>query len=1107
MDTPRASRSLAGTERAPIWRHRARIVAGLALSMGALAAMPQPALADPVAGQEQQAVAAVPALKTLDGYDAEIRALGDPSTVARQISEGTLPHEGALLLLQRALVQDAGYAELAAWAAKNEGNASFLQEVLTDHETLEMYVTGGKPGARNGGGGGSHVRSMQQLKDIVEANRGDYDNADAKERAVLRKMMVSAALGMSDETRLWTGANAKADPVTRYAIIKTLRANSAHYRFSKDTFDALPVEQMRWVFENRLADEEIPWLANYSNWFVSHTDTDTPDQERKKEGMRLNAYTFTEYSGFTGSYNNPSFYNEHDLTVEATGIEDHKVGNAEQDHYDKQNYVPGQKIPGGWQAKYRFRYEDPNFPNQNPQDPYYLSSSLDPNASQPRLWMVFEQGGVCGAIAKTSENISGVSGIPATVCGQPGHAATLRYEPIQVKMPDGSTVQKMGYSIQNDVYGWFQTKTPEVNHVLCGWDEVHEWRRGDPTTERYGGGPLTLMAQDALDDWDSYVKSRELRSLAAATPQDSRLAVLDTAIAAQPFNLDATMAKAAHLEQVKAGPEAWLALAREVAQSYAYYPQAMHSLMKMIEQKGGADVLAEAEQLRIATLEKAAQATEADVDQASACRAVADGLLKRGDNKVALFSFSGEEAGVLKLGPQFNNSSLEWEYSLDGGGTWTAVTGDTHSVKLTPEQIESITAEKDIEVRLRGASTVNTIDITEGARPQGYSLNHPERAVYLRDGMPYDALEISIDGTWRPLKRGEKLPEDKPIKMRSAAQGTSLASTGDNVITLPAFSPEWDAPDARPIRAAELSIENASKQYSGSAPRRAVDGYYSADDDEMWESAVLVEPFIVVDLGSDRDLAFLDVVARKNGPNGTLKKVEISIAPASAAPTGEGNHVPDESFQKVGDFDVTFQGEGMKRARIAFEDGVTGRFVKLKVLDAGGGWMEEGRYKGTFSARELIFFEHAGAPEPGPDPEPEPQPQPNPDPKPDPQPEPQPGPDPTPQPEPEPQPEPQPQPDPGPKPDPAPEPQPNPDPTPQPEPSPNPDPAPQPDPDPNPDQTPSPSPSTKPESDKGGLPQTGLPQTGDNAFLAIIAGGAGILACLLSVFVRRSKRS
>ena len=114
-------------------------------------------------------------------------------------------------------------------------------------------------------------------------------------------------------------------------MIKTLRANHTKYHFKKEIFDKLPVDQMRWIFENRLADQEIPGLQ-LLHWFVGHDDdtrtvksngTVRPMTEQEKENERLNAYTFTEYSWFVGNYNDPAFYDKNQLTNEAIGIEQH----------------------------------------------------------------------------------------------------------------------------------------------------------------------------------------------------------------------------------------------------------------------------------------------------------------------------------------------------------------------------------------------------------------------------------------------------------------------------------------------------------------------------------------------------------------------------------------------------------------------------------------------------------------------------------------------------------------------------------------------------------------------------------------------------------------
>ena len=959
---------------------RACVAAGLALGIATPFIASIPSVAAAPQAQVQRSLQSVPSLKSVDDYDKEIQAFGSTADVAKSISEGKLEQNKKLTLMRRWLVREAGYEKLTEWANKNVDNAQFLEWFLKEPQMLELYVTGGKPGGLNGGGGASHVRSIEQLMDIARHHEQDLKVKTGDDALVHRKMMVAAALGMNDGTRLWTGENIKADSQTRYGMIRTLRDHADTYHFKKDIFDKLPVDQMRWIFENRLADQEIPWLANYSNWFVGHDDESRMIKgadgqmrkmtEQEKESERLNAYTFTEYSYFTGDYNDQAFYNADQLNKEATGIEDH----GGEGGYARQFYKKGQKIKNGWAGKYRFDYKDNNFPNQK----LTPSSAIDKKNSQ--LWMVFEKGGVCGAIAKTAENVSGVSGLPATVCGQPGHAVCLRYEPINVKMPDGTTKQKMGYTIQNDVYNWFTTKAPEVNHKLCGWEEVHQEIRKDgkldESTKRYGGGPFVLLAQDALDDMDNYVKCFYLRVLADASADNNKMTAVDAAIKQQPINLDAVVAKINLMAKDKATAEQWVELAKKVGQDFKYYPQPMHSIMKLIEQKGGTDVLGAVEAQRIAALNEASKATENNVDQADACRIVANGLLDKGDSKVAFFSFDGENAGVLKLGQQFDSSSLQWEYSLDGGKTYKTVAGNEHQVKLSQQEIDSITAQNDIKVKLFGVQTVNTIDIVEGARPDGYCVNDPERCIYLKDGKSYESIEVGYDGTWHKLEKGKPLPTDKELTLRSAAQGTALPSAGDKTVKVPAFKSDWDPSDAQVVHASELAIHEAPAHYASSRAERAIDGYY-CDGNEHWETASMQDPYIVIDLGRERSIKYLDIIARGYGAGGNLRKIKVSVAPADAqtVPPAKGEQgeprVKPDAFKDMGDYAIEWQNEPLMRHRVSFSTPVVGRYIRIDALEAKGS---------TASAREFIFYEEKGsAPEVKPDEKPEEKPEVKPD--------------------------------------------------------------------------------------------------------------------------------
>ena len=812
-------------------------MAGLALGAGAPMVSPAPAPATESSAQHQAAASngadptatapTVAALKQVADYDKEIQALGSTEEVAKKIADGSIGQEAKLLLMQRWLVNEAKYEALKTWAAEKPDNATFLNWFMTEPQMLELYVTGGKPGGLNGGGDASHVRSISQLMDIAREYKDDIKAANKEDRDVYRKMMVSAALGMNDGTRLWTGTNPKADPATRYGMIKTLRANHC-----------------------------------------------------------------------------------------------------------------------------------------------------------------------------------------------------LRYEPITVKMPDGSTTTKMGYTIQNDVYNWLTTQTPEVNHKLCGWEEVHQHKNDDETTKRYGGDPFVLLAQDALDDWDYYVKSFLLRTLADASADDNKMTAIDAAIRQLPINLDATVTKINLLAKNKATAQEWIDLAKQVAERYTYYPLPMHSLMKLIEQKGGNDVIATVETIRIEALNAATSATESNVDQADACRTIANKLLEKSDSKVVLFSFDGKDAGVLKLGPQFGNSSLQWEYSLDGGQNYKTVTGNAHEVKLTEEEIKSITSANDIKVRLLGVNTVHTIDITEGKKPEGYCVNDPERCVYLRDGKSFDSVEVKYDGSWHKLVKGQPLPEDQVLVLRSAAQGTSLASVGDKTVTLPRFSSAWDPEDARVVHAAELKINDASPIYGSSGAHRAINGCYR-DSEEIWESSTSGEHYLVIAPGNtDKSItiapkaglavgehaATLQLACEFAGKTETISlDLKVRVTRAARSIQVEAKEIESARVELAATVSAGSDDGSIEYALVEHGMGAPAEkdwqtspvFENLQPQTSYDDYarVRNGATHGD-AVSEALPVETAAQPSPNPNPNPGPGPNPDPQPEPEPNPNPQPDPEPDPQPQP-----------------------------------------------------------------------------------------------------------
>lgn len=941
----------------------------------AAAAVPSPA-ADAEAAAETAADANAPAttklpeaLNKVADIDARIKALGSTEAVAEKIAQGTLPREDELLFLQRSLVvdagkqkkkvgssvgwqapesPDAGYERLLAFANENQHNSDFLQWLLSDYETLQLFVTGGIPGGRTWlEDGADYIRSIEQFMAIAREHADDITPGKTAEadRLVYKKMMISAALGMTDNTRLWTGTGyPTADVVQRYEIVKTLRANAGTYHFQKELFDQLAVENMRWVFENRISNEEIPWLANY-------TLAEYPDNE----GKRLNAYSYVEYRmdhDKNDGYSNALFYDHRALYERVTG-------------WPSENGTPGAVVEGGWAKKYRFVYDDANFPNANPTDEFYLSNSEDPTEKKIRLWIPFEKGGVCGAVSKTCENLNGIVGVPAAVGGQPAHAACPTYSLVEDKT-DGAVpgTKKPKYVIQNDSgASWLRLGGIEQNHLPCNWQQVHQQVNGadgKPTmlSTRWGDGSFILMAQDALNDMDAYTKAWELRQLADVQDStDEKMKAIDAALAVQPFNWDVLVAKIELSKQKGMTGDEWVALAEKIAKDCEQYPYPMQSFMVRIEQEA-ADELATVriENTRIETLERATEFTEKDMVQWEAAADTARRLLGKFSTAMFSFSFDGEKAGVLELGPQFSGT-VPWRYSVDGGSTWVDITDNRHEAQLSADEVARITAEDDIKIRIIGVNETYAIDISEGSAPTGYTANQAERRIFTAEGRDPSSIEVLRDGTWTKLSEDMTFAAGEDVALRSAATGTSLASEQVAVH----FEDKYAVEGTKVVPSAELALAGASSYNGSEKPERAIDGYLGTD--QFWHNSYAGDPeaWIAIDLGRERTLTHIDYWNRGWRTNGMLRSGEVLVADETAAVSAEG--VPDASaFSKVKDFSFDWMNDpvfpqGGQQRRITLDAPVKARYVMIKAGDTFSG----GANGKHFTASEFQFFEAAQA--------------------------------------------------------------------------------------------------------------------------------------------------
>lgn len=202
-------------------------------------------------------------IKTVAEYDEIIKS--------HQGEEITGDYE--LAILQRKFVSHLGYDYLQFLVNYNNAYKQTIQWLMTDVENLRLYVMGGTPE------GGSYVNSLNQLSRLYDEYSSDFSNNECLNNKwypdmtygyLYKKMAISLSLTHSQNVGLWMQsgpAENKSDALRRYAIFKYMHKNGK-LRATDNLditpwFEALQVEEMRFVMNNAIDDEEILWLNAY----------------------------------------------------------------------------------------------------------------------------------------------------------------------------------------------------------------------------------------------------------------------------------------------------------------------------------------------------------------------------------------------------------------------------------------------------------------------------------------------------------------------------------------------------------------------------------------------------------------------------------------------------------------------------------------------------------------------------------------------------------------------------------------------------------------------------------------------------------------------------
>ena len=180
----------------------------------------------------------IPYLKTVEEYDEIIKK--EPTN--------------NLMILQRQLVSKVGYDILKSLINYSEDYENIIKWLFNDEHILELYLLGGEPD-------GNYVSSFKILNELYHEYQSDLEGEN---KELYEKMMISLSLTHSASVGLWvTGApENEFDPngsraIKRYEIYKYLYENDL---LENKIFENISVEEMRFVMNNIIDDEEIIWL-------------------------------------------------------------------------------------------------------------------------------------------------------------------------------------------------------------------------------------------------------------------------------------------------------------------------------------------------------------------------------------------------------------------------------------------------------------------------------------------------------------------------------------------------------------------------------------------------------------------------------------------------------------------------------------------------------------------------------------------------------------------------------------------------------------------------------------------------------------------------------
>lgn len=492
---------------------------------------------------------------------------------------------------------------------------------------------------------------------------------------------------------------------------------------------------------------------------------------------------------------------------------------------NKQNLLSQDKIAdSAWLIKYT---------DKNPYGKSIFGSEF--YGTNPTFKTVLDYGGVCGSISHFGAMTSKAFGVPSMPVGQPGHCAFIFLN------------SKGKWEIKNNISGWKESNGGTLN----------PWSNG---SKGYNSS-YDILVEDASKDEKLLLKSEQFKWLGnASTSYDKAQKIRNIGIKTLPLNYGIWKDKIDEmLKNKETSTEEYRTINSEILSTFKNYPKPMADLLKKIKDKVIANDKKELVKYIISY--KNTLKNVSDNDQKGVANLLLNDMVKDG-LFLATFSFDGKNAGKLE------GITKDIEYSLDGGKTYKTPT--ENSMKLSEEELKSITSENGILLKVKNTDTPILLSISKGNRVN-ISGNNDENLIFGID----KTMEFSTDeGNKWTKYNGENLPDlskDVTILVRRAATSNKLPSDPAKVIYTANNKPEGL------ILHSDMEVISYSSQQDngGQASRNSIDGNSNSFWHTKWDRSDKT-PYVTIKLNKEYDISKLTYLPRQDsGVNGNVKKYNI----------------------------------------------------------------------------------------------------------------------------------------------------------------------------------------------------------------------------------------